>query len=200
MAFQLPSLPYAPAALEPYVSGRTLELHRNKHHQGYLNTLNGLVEATPLASLSLENVIQEVATDPSRRGIFNNAAQVWNHSFYWDSLSPQGGDEPQNGPLKALICQKWGNIETFQDHFKKVALGQFGSGWVWLILSSQGDPEIVGTSNADLPLIRGQKALLTCDVWEHAYYLDYQNRRLDYVQIFLDHLVNWRFAEIQLAN
>lgn len=200
MAFELPPLPYKLSALEPHISGRTLEFHRTKHHQGYLDNLNKLIEGTALAKKTIEALICEVANDPAQKAIFNNGAQVWNHSFYWESMKPEGGGEPKDGPLKKLLIQKFGAFDTFKAEFKKAALAQFGSGWAWLVLSGKGDLEITTTGNADLPLIQGQHPLLTCDVWEHAYYLDYQNRRVDYVQIFLDSLVNWNFAEQQLAN
>ncbi len=195
MAFTLEALPYGLEALEPHLSARTLDFHRNKHQQGYLNTLNTLTEGTSLQQETLEDLIPKAFKDPAQKAIFNNAAQVWNHSFYWNSLKPGGGGDPADGPLKKALLQKFGSIGTFGDLFKKAALGQFGSGWAWLVLSSTGDLEIVTTSNAELPLLQGQKALLTCDVWEHAYYLDYQNRRVDYAQIFLDHLINWSFVE-----
>jgi Fe-Mn family superoxide dismutase len=196
--FALPPLSYSLEALEPHLSARTLTFHREKHHQGYLDNLNKLLEGGPLAGETLEGVIQKSHKEPSLKAVFNNGAQVWNHSFYWDSLDPKGGGTPQDGPLKRALEKRFGTVEEFKKAFKQAALGQFGSGWAWLVLAPSGDLEITSTANADSPLTGAHKPLLTCDVWEHAYYLDYQNRRVDYVQVFLDHLVNWSFAEQQL--
>ncbi len=198
MAFHLPPLPYALSALEPMISERTLEFHYHKHHQGYVNNLNGLVAGTPLEKESLESVIRQARQDQS--AIFNNAAQVWNHTFYWQSMCPEGGGEIKDGPLKTKIVESFGSVSAFYDHFKKAALTQFGSGWAWLVLSEKGTLDILKTGNADLPFGQGCVPLLTCDVWEHAYYLDYQNRRPDYVDVFLRSLAHWSFAEENLRR
>lgn len=197
MAFELPLLPYAANALQPYISQATLDVHYGKHHQTYLNNLNGLVAGSALADLSLEQVVQETAGKADKVAIFNNAAQVWNHTFYWHSMKPGGGGAA-TGEVAASIAKSFGDYSAFAEAFKAAAVIQFGSGWAWLILDG-GALKIVTTGNADTPIAHGQKPLLTIDVWEHAYYLDYQNRRPDYAQTFLDHLVNWDFANANLA-
>ena len=196
-AFLLPALPYAEDALEPHISARTMSFHYGKHHQTYVDTLNKLVVGTPWADgESLEKVVIESAGVAAKAAVFNNAAQVWNHTFFWKSMKPGKGRKPA-GRLLAMIEESFGDFGKFKEEFAATALAQFGSGWVWLV--QNGDTlKIVKTSNADTPLAHGQTALLTCDVWEHAYYLDYQNRRKDFVQVFLDHLANWEFAESQL--
>ncbi len=195
-AFQLPPLPYAQAALEPQISARTMSFHYGKHHQAYLDNLNKLVAGTKWASQSLENIIRETAGAAGQAAVFNNAAQVWNHSFFWQSMKPAGGGKP-NGRLLELIEKSFGSFERFKADFTAAGGAQFGSGWVWLV--QEGDAlKIVKTANADTPLARGQNALLTCDVWEHAYYLDYQNRRQDFVQVFLERLANWELAAARL--
>lgn len=196
MPFELPPLPYSMNALEPHISQRTLEFHYGKHHQTYVTNLNNLVKDSPLAQKKLEEIILESAKDPSKAGLFNNAAQVWNHTFFWHCMKAQGGGLP-SGKLAEKINQAFGSIDSFKQKFKEAALAQFGSGWAWLV-QENGDLKIIKTANADLPMAHGQKAILTCDVWEHAYYLDYQNRRADFVQVFLDHLVNWDFAAANL--
>lgn len=198
MAFTLPPLPYAENALEPHISGKTLSFHYGKHHQTYLTNLNKLIEGTELEKQTLEEVILASSKDSAKVGIFNNAAQVWNHTFYWNSMKPHGGGEP-NGELLSKIIDEFGSFEKFREDFKQAGATQFGSGWAWLVLD-KGSLKIVKTGNADLPLIHGQKALLTCDVWEHAYYLDYQNRRPDYIDVFLKNLVNWNFAAQKLIS
>lgn len=192
MAFSLPPLPYDLSALEPHISEKTLSYHYGKHHQTYVTNLNKLTEGTALATCSLEEVIRSVTGEASKAGIFNNAAQVWNHTFYWNCMKPQGGGDP-SGPLKDRLEADFGDLETFKKAFKEAAVTQFGSGWAWLV-EKEGTLSLLKTSNADLPMAHGCKALLTCDVWEHAYYLDYQNRRPDYVDTFLTHLVNWDFV------
>jgi Fe-Mn family superoxide dismutase len=194
MSFTLPPLPYKEDALEPHISARTLNFHYGKHHQAYVTNLNNLVAGTELEKKSLEEVIQETAGKADKMGIFNNAAQVWNHTFYWHSLTPQGGGEP-TGRLGERIKKDFGSFDEFAAAFKQAGLGQFGSGWAWLVKDKDGSLKVTKTPNADLPMLHGQQALLTCDVWEHAYYLDYQNRRPDYMDIFLKHLVNWEFAQ-----
>jgi Fe-Mn family superoxide dismutase len=196
-AFTLPALPYAQEALEPYITARTLGFHYGKHHQTYVDNLNKLVAGTPWATgSSLEKIIAESVGAADKAAVFNNAAQVWNHTFFWSSMKPGGGGQP-SGRLMELIGKSFGGFKEFKDAFMTAAAAQFGSGWVWLV--QDGDTlKIVKTSNADTPVAHGQKALLTCDVWEHAYYLDYQNRRKDFVLAFLDHLANWEFAASQL--
>ena len=197
--FELPPLPYAMDALAPHISQETLEYHYGKHHQTYVTNLNNLTKDTPYADLSLEQVIQDTYSKPDKVGIFNNAAQVWNHTFYWKSMKPQGGGQP-TGKLKAKIEADFGTYEAFRDAFKQAATTQFGSGWAWLVQGKDGKLKVTKTANADLPLVHGEKAILTCDVWEHAYYIDYRNRRPDYVDVFLDHLVNWDFANANLQD
>ena len=196
MTFTLPPLPYESTALDPVISARTLEFHHGKHHQTYVTNLNNLIKDSDLADQSLEAIIQQVAGDASKAGIFNNAAQVWNHTFFWNSLTPMGGGKP-GGKLLSLIERDLGGLEKFAEDFKQAAISQFGSGWAWLVVDN-GKLAITKTANADLPMTKQQTALLTIDVWEHAYYLDYQNRRADFVQAFLDKLINWQFAEANL--
>jgi len=198
MAFELPPLPYDKSALEPHTSAKTLEFHHGKHHQAYVTNLNNLIKDSPLASKSLEAIIKETVKDESKVGIFNNAAQVWNHTFFWHSMKPKGGGTP-GGDLAQAINRDFGGLDKFKEQFKTAAVGQFGSGWAWLVAEA-GKLKIVKTANAHTPLTSGATALLTCDVWEHAYYLDYQNRRPDFVQTFLDHLVNWDEAAKRLSG
>ncbi len=197
MTFTLPPLPYSQDALEPHITANTLSFHYGKHHQAYVTNLNNLVKDTPLASASLEDVIHDSAKDPAKAGIFNNAAQVWNHTFYWNSIKPNGGGAPK-GKLAEMINKDFGSFDKFKEAFKQAGTTQFGSGWAWLV-EDKGTLKVTKTGNADLPMVHGQKALLTMDVWEHAYYLDYQNRRPDYITTFLDKLVNWDFAEKNLG-
>lgn len=195
-AHALPKLPYAENALEPVITAETIGFHYGKHHKAYVDNLNKLVSGTEYADLSLEKIIAGTAGQPEKAPIFNNAAQVWNHTFFWQSMKPGGGGKPA-GRLMKLIEKSFGSFDEFQKTFVDTAVAQFGSGWAWLV--QDGDLlKIVKTSNADTPVAHGQTALLTCDVWEHAYYLDYQNRRKDFVQAFLDHLANWEFAASQL--
>jgi Fe-Mn family superoxide dismutase len=198
MAFELPPLPYPNDALEPYTSARTLEFHHGKHHQTYVTTLNKLVEGSPMERMSLEELIKATYKDESKTAVFNNAAQVWNHTFFWNCMKPNGGGAPK-GDIAQAIERDLGGVAKFEEAFKKAAVGQFGSGWGWLVLD-KGKLKITHTQNGVDPLPLGQTALLTCDVWEHAYYLDYQNRRPDFVQAFLDHLVNWDFVAQNLAK
>ncbi|MEB3242741.1 MAG: superoxide dismutase [Cyanobacteriota bacterium] len=197
MAHQLPALPYSLDALEPHISRSTLEFHHGKHHAAYVTNLNNLVAGGELENKSLEDTILAVAGDASKAGVFNNAAQVWNHTFYWQGMKPGGGGAP-TGDLAAKIDADFGSFDAFKEQFKAAGATQFGSGWAWLVLDN-GSLKITKTGNADLPLAHGQKALLTMDVWEHAYYLDYQNRRPDYISTFLDKLVNWEFVAANLA-
>ena len=191
--FTLPPLPYDRNALAPHISEETLNFHYGKHHQTYVTNLNNLVQNTPLAEKALEEVIMMTAKDSTKVGVFNNAAQVWNHTFYWHCLTPNGGGDP-SASFKKRLEDTFGSFDAFKAAFKEAALTQFGSGWAWLV-EKDGELSIMKTPNADLPMAHGVTALLTCDVWEHAYYLDYQNRRADYVDTFLNHLVNWSFVE-----
>jgi superoxide dismutase, Fe-Mn family len=191
-------LPYAQNALEPYMSAKTLEFHYGKHHKTYVDTLNKLVAGTSYEKASLEDIIEHSSEDEKQKSIFNNAGQVWNHDFFWKSMKPNGGGAPK-GNLAKEINEAFDGLDAFKTKFKEAATTQFGSGWVWLV-ADKDKLDIVKTGNAVNPLISGQKALLTCDVWEHAYYLDYQNRRADMVQAFLDHLVNWDFVAANLAK
>jgi Fe-Mn family superoxide dismutase len=196
--FVLPDLPYSSDALEPHMSSRTFSYHHGKHHLAYVNNLNKFLDGSDLANKSLEEIILLSAGDKTKVGIFNNAAQVWNHSFFWHCMKPGGGGKPR-GNLLTQINTDFGSYEKFCEEFKNAATTQFGSGWAWLVVEN-GKLKIEKTANADLPLVRNQAALLTCDVWEHAYYLDYQNLRPNYVSVFLEHLVNWDFAEENFAN
>lgn len=187
MAFELPPLPYAQDALEPHCSAKTLSFHHGKHHQAYVSKTNELIAGTDNASKSLEEIIKS-----SSGTLFNQATQVWNHTFFWNCMKPGGGGKP-SGALAGAIDKAFGSFDKFKEEFKAKGVGQFGSGWVWLVKDG-GELKILGTGNADTPMAKGQTAILTCDVWEHAYYLDYQNRRPDFLQAFLDHLANWDFA------
>lgn len=198
MPFEQPALPYAKDALAPYISANTLEFHYGKHHATYVNTLNTLTKDTPLASTPLEEVIKQVAGDASKMPLFNNAGQVWNHTFFWNCMKPGGGGAP-TGQLAGEIDKAFGSFDKFKEEFKNACVTQFGSGWGWLIADG-GSLKIMKTANADLPMVHGKTALLTCDVWEHAYYLDYQNLRPNYVQTFLDSLVSWDFVAENLAK
>ena len=193
----LPPLPYAENALDPVISSATLAVHYGKHHKGYVDMLNKLIDGTELAGLSLEQLINETAGKADKAAIFNNAAQTWNHTFYWRSLRARGGGEPP-ALLRQKIEASFGNLEACKKELVTAATTQFGSGWAWLVL--QGDKlKVVKTGNAETPLTKGAKPLLVIDVWEHAYYLDYQNRRADYVNAVLDKLVNWDFAADNLG-
>jgi Fe-Mn family superoxide dismutase len=196
MSFELPPLPYEQNALEPHISANTLSFHYGKHHQTYVTNLNGLIKDTPLADKSLEEIIKETAGKADKAGVFNNAAQVWNHTFYWKSMKPGGGGKP-SGPIAGKIDSDLGGYDKFVEEFKNAGATQFGSGWAWLVLDS-GKLKVTKTPNADLPMAHGQTALLTMDVWEHAYYLDYQNARPKYIETYLDSLVNWDFANENL--
>ncbi len=189
----LPPLPYAMNALAPSISQETMEYHYGKHHQAYVTNLNNLTRDTEFWGKSLEDIIKT-----SSGGVFNNAAQVWNHSFFWSSMKPNGGGQPK-GALAEAIAKKWGSYEAFKEAFGKSAVGNFGSGWTWLVKKADGSVDIVNTSNAATPLTTADKPLLTIDVWEHAYYIDFRNRRPDFVGTFLEKLVNWDFAEQNFA-
>ena len=192
MEHTLPPLPYALDGLSPYISKETLEYHYGKHHQTYVTNLNNLIKGTEFESLGLEDIVKK-----STGGIFNNAAQVWNHTFYWNSMKPNGGGTP-TGALAQAIDAKWGSFDQFKEEFTKCAIGTFGSGWAWLVQKSDGSLDLVSTSNAATPLTGDAKPLLTCDVWEHAYYIDTRNARPKYLENFWN-LVNWEFASQNLA-
>jgi Fe-Mn family superoxide dismutase len=194
----LPALPYAENALAPVISANTIGFHYGKHHKGYIDNLNKLVAGTEFAGLTLEKIIVKAAGDTKNTAIFNNAAQAWNHTFYWRSLMPNGGGEPSSD-LKKKIDASFGTLDALKKELATAAAAQFGSGWAWLVL--EGDKlKVVKTGNADTPLAKGVKPLLTIDVWEHAYYLDYQNRRVDYVAAVIDKLINWSFAADNLKR
>ena len=191
MAFTLPALPYAKNALEPHISAETIEYHYGKHHHTYVINLNKLTEGTDYENKTLEDVIKT-----SKGGIFNNAAQVWNHSFYWNSLSPQGGGEP-TGVLAEAINKSFGSFSLFKEKFTETAIKTFGSGWAWLVKNPDNSLALISTSNAETPLTQNVQPLMTCDVWEHAYYIDYRNARPEYLKAFWQ-LVNWRFVAANL--
>ena len=193
MAHQLPPLPYDKNALEPHISSETLEYHYGKHHQTYVTNLNNLIPGTEFENMSLEDIIKK-----SSGGVFNNAAQVWNHTFYWNCLSPNGGGEP-TGAVGDAINKSFGSFAAFKESFTKTAVTTFGSGWAWLVKNTDGSLELMSTGNAGTPMTSGKTALLTCDVWEHAYYIDYRNARPKYVEAFWN-LVNWDFVAKNLAS
>jgi Fe-Mn family superoxide dismutase len=192
MAFTLPPLPWSKDALAPHISAETIDFHYGKHHQAYVTNLNKLLEGKPEASKGLEDIILS-----SDGGVFNNAAQIWNHTFYWNSMKPQGGGKP-TGKLLELVNRDFGSADNLLQQLGEAAKTQFGSGWAWLV-DEGGKLKVVKTANADLPMKYNQKALLTCDVWEHAYYIDYRNARPNYVDAFLKNLVNWEFAAKNLV-
>lgn len=194
----LPALPYREDALEPVITRKTMEFHHGKHHKAYVDKTVELVKGTNLSGSSFLEIMKQTASAPDKVALFNNAAQSWNHDFYWKSLTPGGGGKPE-GELASLVEKSFGSYENFQKEFANAAMTQFGSGWAWLVLD--GDRlTVVKTSNADNPILKGQKPVLTIDVWEHAYYLDYQNRRSDYVNAVIDKLLNWKFAASNLSK
>ncbi len=200
--FTLPPLPWADNALEPVISANTISFHYGKHHKTYVDNLNNLVKGTDYESATLEKIITETAGKPDKAGLFNNAAQVWNHTFYWNGLRAtsggSGGGKP-SGKVAQMIDAAFGNFDNFKKELSATSVSQFGSGWGWLVLD--GDAlKIVKTANAEVPFTKGQKPLLTLDVWEHAYYLDYQNRRVDFLKVFIEKLANWDYATKQLAT
>ncbi len=197
MAITLPDLPYKMDALEPHISAKTLEFHYGKHHNTYVANVNKLIEATEMADEGLEEIIRKTSGDAAKAGLFNNSAQVWNHSFYWQCMKPNGGGVP-TGPIADKINTDFGSYETFAEEFKNAGFTQFGSGWAWLVLKDD-KLQIVKSGNADTPLAQDAKPLLTVDVWEHAYYLDYQNRRPDYLRAFVENLINWDFVNACLG-
>ena len=192
MAIELPPLPYARDALAPHISAETLDFHYGKHHQTYVTNLNNLIKGTEFESLGLDDIVKKASG-----GMFNNAAQVWNHTFYWNSLSPRGGGEP-SGKLADAIKKSFGGFAQFKEDFSKTAVGTFGSGWAWLVQRADGSLGLVSTSNAATPITGADRPLLTCDVWEHAYYIDYRNARPKYVEAFWN-LANWEFAASQMG-
>ena len=192
MEHALPALPYPLDGLQPHISKETLEFHYGKHHQTYVTNLNNLIKGTEFESASLEEIVKK-----SSGGVFNNAAQIWNHTFYWNSLSPKGGGAP-SGALAAAIDKKWGSFDAFKEAFTKSAVGNFGSSWTWLVKKADGSLDIVNPSNAATPVTTADTPLITCDLWEHAYYIDYRNRRPDYLGAFWS-LVNWDFASKNAA-
>lgn len=197
MTFSLPDLPYAIDALAPHVSADTLRYHHGKHHAAYVDKLNGLVSGTGMDRLSLDSIVLESADNPDRVGVFNNAGQAWNHNHYWNCMTPNGGGAP-GGEIADAIAGAFGSFENFRAEFLKTAGGHFGSGWAWLVVDG-GTLKVRSTPNAVPPIVDGQPALIACDIWEHAYYLDYQNRRPDYAEAFLDKLINWDYVNRQLA-
>ncbi|KFI05560.1 superoxide dismutase [Massilia sp. BSC265] len=192
MEHTLPPLPYAKDALQPHISAETLEFHHGKHHQTYVTNLNNMIKGTEYENLSLEEIIQK-----STGGVFNNSAQVWNHTFFWNCMTPNGGGAP-TGQVADAINAKWGSFDKFKEEFNKSALGNFGSGWTWLVQKTDGSVDIVNTSNAGTPLTTSDKPLLTADVWEHAYYIDYRNARAKFLDAFWN-VVNWDFVNQNMA-
>ncbi len=196
--FALPDLPYEKTALEPFISAKTLDFHHGKHHNAYITNLNKLIDGTSFIGLTLEEIMKASSKDSSKAGVFNNAAQTWNHTFYWNSIKPKGGGSPHGG-LMTQINDDFGSFSNFVDEFKTAGATQFGSGWAWLVLENN-KLKVVKTPNANCPLVDNQTPLFTMDVWEHAYYIDYQNRRPDYIAMFIDKLVNWDFALENFSN
>jgi Fe-Mn family superoxide dismutase len=196
--FTLPALPYADTALEPHISAKTLGFHYGKHHKAYVDNLNALVKDNPdIATMKVEDIVRKTAGDASKALVFNNAGQVWNHTFYWNSMKAKGGGQP-GGKMLEMITKSFGDFAKFKESFTTAAKTQFGSGWAWLVLDND-KLVVTKTGNAESPMAQGKKCLLTLDVWEHAYYLDYQNKRPDYIAAYLDNLINWEFAEANLA-
>jgi Fe-Mn family superoxide dismutase len=195
MEHQLPQLPFAKDALAPHMSAETFDYHYAKHHQAYVTNLNNLIKGTEYENLDLEAIVKKAPAG----GVYNNAAQVWNHTFFWNCLKPNGGGTPSSGALAAAIDAKWGSLDAFKTAFQTSAVGNFGSGWTWLVKKADGSLEIVNMGAAGTPLTTGDKALLCVDVWEHAYYIDYRNLRPKFVETFLNNLVNWSFAEANFA-
>ncbi|MHC1728251.1 MAG: superoxide dismutase [Syntrophobacteraceae bacterium] len=197
-ALTLPELPFKEDALEPYISRQTLSFHYGKHHKAYVEKTKELVRGAEFAGMHLVEIVKKTADRPDKAALFNNAAQAWNHNFYWKSLAPGGGGKPE-GEISRRIDKAFGSYENFKKEMTGSAMGRFGSGWAWLVADEKG-LKVISTSNADTPIAHGQTPLLTIDVWEHAYYLDYQNRRADYVNAVIDHLLNWKFAESHLPK
>ncbi len=198
MTYELPPLPFDYTALEPHVSKSTLEFHHDKHHAAYVNKYNDMVKGAGMESKSIEEVIKATYNDASKAGLFNNAAQAWNHTFYWNCIKPSGGGKP-SGALADKIAADFGSFDKFKEEFASAAATQFGSGWAWLVLD-KGTLKVAKTSNAENPIAMGMTPLLTIDVWEHAYYLDYQNKRPDYIETFISSLINWDFVAEQMKK
>jgi Fe-Mn family superoxide dismutase len=198
MAIQLPALPYADTDLQPVISAQTIGFHYGKHHKAYVDNLNKLLEGQPMLEMPLEKIIMEVAGKADKVGIFNNAAQVWNHTFYWNCMKKNGGGKP-TGKILDLIETQFQGFDNFKKELSQAAMTQFGSGWAWLV-ADKNQLKIVKTANAEVPLTQGMKPLLTIDVWEHAYYLDFQNRRADYVSAVIEKLINWEFVDKNLHS
>lgn len=198
MAFNLPPLPYPAHALEPHISRRTMEFHHGKHHDTYVSNLNRLIEGKAYASMPLDEIIRQSAAKPGDRAIFDNAAQSWNHTEFWNSMRPGGGGEPGD-EIAGLLRDTYGSYATFRQEFLDAAVDRFGSGWAWLVLDG-ARLAVISTPNADTPLTSNKTPLLVCDVWEHAYYLDYQNRRKAFVEAFLDHLIDWERVALRLRK
>jgi Fe-Mn family superoxide dismutase len=198
MPFELQPLPYAKDALAPHMSAETIEFHHGKHHKAYVDNLNKMIADTPMAGMPLEEIIKTAAKDAAKAGIFNNAAQVWNHSFFWHCMKPGGGGKP-NGAVSRKIASDLGGYDKFVAAFKDAAATQFGSGWAWLVLDG-GKLAVMKTPNADTPMVHGKQALLTLDVWEHAYYIDHRNARPKFIETFLDKLINWDFVNANLEG
>ena len=198
MAFTLPELAYGYDALAPHISAQTMELHHSKHHQTYITNLNNFIDGTELADKSLEEIIAAVKGDASKQGLFNNAGQTLNHNIFWQCMTPNGGGKP-TGAVADKIDSDLGGYDAFVEAFKQAATTQFGSGWAWLVIDTDGKLKVTNTSNGDTPVAYGQKPLIGLDVWEHAYYLDYQNVRPNYITNFLEHLVNWDYVNSQLV-
>ncbi len=196
--FEQMPLPFAEDSLEPHISARTMRLHHDRHHRKNVETLNELVAGTAMEDMVLDAIILATAGDPERKAICNNAGQVWNHDFFWASMA--GGLTEPNTEVRSWIDRDFGSVDTFKNRFKEAAVGQFGSGWAWLVIASDGSLQVVTTSNAETPIVGDLWPLLACDVWEHAYYLDYQTRRADFVQAFLDHLLNWDLVAERLQT
>jgi len=194
---KLPELPFTQDALVPYISSKTVDFHYGKHHNAYVVNTNKLLENHALKDKTLEEIIKSTAGDSSQAGLFNNAAQVWNHTFYWNSIKPKGGGQP-TGKIAEKINKDLGGYDKFVEAFQAAGVGQFGSGWAWLVVNKNGKLEVVKTANADTPMAHGLKPVLTVDVWEHAYYLDYQNRRPDYVKSIIENLLNWDFVNTNI--
>jgi len=197
MAFELPPLPYDKTALEPHMSATRFDYHHGKHHQAYVTNLNNLVDGTDMAGKDLVEIIKATAGDSGKAGVFNNAAQVWNHTFFWNSMKPGGGGQP-SGRIGDMISSSFGGFDAFKDAFVKEASTHFGSGWAWLVQDDSGKLKVISTHDADTPVVHGLKPILTCDVWEHAYYIDYRNARPDYIAAYWN-LVNWDFANQNLG-
>jgi Fe-Mn family superoxide dismutase len=197
MSVPYPDLPYPKNALEPYISTRTFEFHYGKHHKAYVDNANKMLEGSELAGKDLVAIIQAAAKDPAKKGLFNNTAQAWNHAFFWQCMKKDGGGKP-GGKIAERITADFGSYEKFAESFKNAGATLFGSGWAWLV-EKGGKLEIMQGANAETPIAQGIKPLLVVDVWEHAYYLDYQNRRPDFLQAFIDHLINWDFVNANLG-